>query len=303
MADEQDTPGAVRNKRISEIRLMALGELHAREGRLDHWAYYGELQEIKQRPLSVDWLEATIMLAVIGRIRPAKLIGFLKKLRAKRTKDGKPELFDTFEENLRDYLGPDRLTNHGFGRETFADLDHDAVWSQVDSHLGALRDEGYEVFLNSGTLLGVIRDKKLIEHDDDIDLALILKATTEVEAAAEWSDLRDRLVDLDLFDHENFNQPAIYKLKPAGTTQIDLFPAWVEDGRVFVYPHTHGTLERGDVLPLQTCALTGNKLPAEPEKMLVLNYGEGWAIPDPLFKFPWQGANERFAPFLERLAK
>ncbi len=293
--------GAQREARISEIHATALAELTAPTGDVPHWALYGELQQLRTRPFRTDWLEAVIMVAGIGRIRPAKMVGHLNKLRHKRNVQNQAELFQTFLATLRAYMGDDRLTNHAFGSETFADLDHDSVWRHVERHLGALRDEGYEVFLNSGTLLGVVRDARLIEHDDDIDLALLLKARTEAEAAAEWLTLRTRLEELDLFDAETFKQAAIYKLKPVGTTQIDLFPAWIEDDKVFVYPHTHGQLSRGDVLPLQTCAVTGNALPAEPEKMLALNYGKGWVKPDPFFKFPWRSANARFAPFLERL--
>lgn len=301
MANEQASPDA-RKTRISEIRMIALSEMSAKTGDLDHWSLYGELQELLQRPFSPEWLEAVIAVATIGRIRPAKLIGFLAKLRSRREKDGKPELFVEFEATLQTYLGDERLTNHGFGGKTFADIDHGKIWAKVDGHLKALREEGYEVFLNSGTLLGVVRDAQLIAHDDDVDLAVILRATNADDAAEEWTALRTRLEDLGLFDSKNYKQPAIYKLKPADSTQIDLFPAWVQDGKVYVYPHTHGALDESDVLPLQPCKLTGNALPAAPEKMLALNYGEGWKKPDPLFKFPWGAANNRFAPFLERLA-
>jgi hypothetical protein len=303
MAEKEVTPTEARNLRISEIRMIALAEIATKSTNLDHWSYYIEVNELKRRPLTIEWLEAVVMLAVIGRIRPARVFGWMKKLREKREKVGQIDVFDTFEARLRSYLYPETLTNHGYDRQTFADLDHDSVWAQVENHLSALRDEGYEVFLNSGTLLGVVRDEKLIAHDDDIDLAVILKAGTEEEAAKEWRDLKGRLQELDLFDEDNHNQAAIYKLTPAGPTQIDLFPAWVQDDKVFVYPHTHGDLAREDVLPLRKCAVTGNALPAAPEKMLTLNYGAEWGKPDPLFKFPWAAANDRFAPFLERLAQ
>lgn len=303
MEEQQVSPLEARTLRISEIRMIALAEIATKSTDLDNWAYYVELNELKRRPLSIEWLEAVVMLAVIGRIRPARVFGWMKKLREKREKLGQMEAFDSFDTRLRTYLYPETLTNHGYNRQVFADLDHDSVWSQVESHLGALRDEGYQVFLNSGTLLGVVRDEKLIEHDDDVDLAVILKATSEEEAAQEWRALKDRLQELALFDEDNHRQAAIYKLTPAGQTQIDLFPAWVQNGKVFVYPHTHGELALEDVLPLRKCAVTGNALPAAPEKMLTLNYGTGWDTPDPLFKFPWAAANDRFAPFLERLAK
>jgi hypothetical protein len=305
MADEQATPDAAREKRVSEIRLIALSTILRRDIDLDFWSYYMELNALKQRPLSTDWLEASVMLACIGKVRPARTMGFLKKLREKRAKNDDLAVFEAFDADLRAFLDPVRLTNHGFASDTFADIDHDSVWQRVSTHLMALREEGYEVFLNSGTLLGVVRDARLIDHDDDVDLALVLHAGTEAEAAQEWSELRRKLEAMGLFDAQSFkpDQPAIYKLTPAGQVQVDLFPAWIEDGKVFVYPHTHGALDREDVLPLRPCALTGHALPADPAKMLQENYGEGWANPDPLFKFPWKAANDRFAPFLERLAQ
>ena len=131
---------------------------------------------------------------------------------------------------------------------------------------------------------------------------MLLQAQSEKDAAAEWRALKDQLIAKGLFDHDTHRDPAIYKLKPLDGTQIDLFPAWVQGDQVFVYPHTHGELSAVDVLPLQPCAVTGHAVPANPAKMLSLNYGPEWEVPDPLFKFPWAAANARFAPFLDRLA-
>jgi hypothetical protein len=43
-------------------------------------------------------------------------------------------------------------------------------------------------------------------------------------------------------------------------------------------------------------------MPAEPEKMLAVNYGPEWRQPDPYFKFPWSRAKVRFHNFLEAVA-
>ena len=149
--------------------------------------------------------------------------------------------------------------------------------------------------------LGVVRDGKLIDHDDDIDLALVLRARSSSGAAREWTALKDKLIALDLFDETDQTHPEIYRLPPVGKTRIDLFPAWSEKGRFFVYPHTHGALASADVLPLRICERTGHPLPAQPERMLEVNFGKGWRAPDPLFKFPWAEANARFEPFLKAL--
>lgn len=38
-----------------------------------------------------------------------------------------------------------------------------------------LKDMGYDSYLGYGTLLGVVREGKLIEHDDDIDIIILFK--------------------------------------------------------------------------------------------------------------------------------
>lgn len=43
----------------------------------------------------------------------------------------------------------------------------------------ALKDAGHKAFLNSGTLLGLVPDGKLIDHDNDIDLGIIKDAGDE----------------------------------------------------------------------------------------------------------------------------
>ena len=281
---------------------MALAEVATKRTGMDAQDYYNELQGLKQRPLSDDWLEAAIMLAHIARIRPSKTISNLARLRGSHARRDAVVQFDRFEAMLQEYLAPLTLTNHGYHEHSFASTDHGPVWIQVDAHMRSLRRAGYETFLNSGTLLGVVRDNRLIDHDDDIDLAIILNATSAEEAAREWKSLKSLLVGLDLYEGEVRDMPGVYKLRPAGQIEIDLFPAWIEGDRAFVYPHTSGGLPVEAVVPLQPCALTGQAIPARPEQMLAENYGPDWHSPDPFFKFPWAAANKRFAPFLERLA-
>ncbi len=299
MAQEDQGTGQANDVRLKEIKSIALAEILTESGDFDHWKYYDELNELKRRPLATAWLEAYVMVCVIGRIRPAKVTGFLKKLREKRDKTGQRPLFDRFAAQLKTYLHPLVLTNHGYREANFERVDHNQVWSHVGDLVEALEVEGFEVFLNSGTLLGVTREKALIGHDDDVDLAVILDAATEEDAAAEWLRLREWLDMRGLCDKDAQRAPEIHKLNSIGNVEVDLFPAWVRDGAMFVYPHTYGDLDAAEVLPLRPCEVTGHKVPKTPEKMLEINYGENWQKPDPLFKFPWASANEKFENFLK----
>lgn len=291
--------GKQRAFRIREIRLMAIAALYGQTDDFLAWQCYGELKHLKRNPVSPAFLEAMIATCVVGRIRPGLTVRRLQKLRSKRVEAGEEQAFIEFEALLKSSLQEGGVTNHGFGKKTFADLDHAELWSTVTGHMEMLRARGYETFLNSGTLLGVIRDGKLIDHDDDMDLGLLLKAETEEEAAAEWRTLYDELKAQGLHSPDSNVNTAIFKLQSAGGCEIDLFPAWFEKGKLFVYPHTRGQLTKKDVFPLKTCEVSGLKIPSNPEKMLAQNYGEGWREPDPYFKFPWLQARRDFQVFLK----
>lgn len=91
------------------------------------------------------------------------------------------------------------------------------------------------------------------------------------------------------------------KLRSDGVYNIDLFPAWIAEGKLHVYPHTCGDLPRDALLPLASCPVTGLPIPAQAQSILTNNYGEGWRSPDPGFSFPWNRANRRFQHFISAL--
>ncbi|MCG7494696.1 hypothetical protein [Thalassobius sp. Cn5-15] len=68
--------------------------------------------------------------------------------------------------------------------------------------------------------------------------------------------------------------------------------------RQFDVWHNCADLTAADVLPLHTCDISGRPAPAEPEKMLAVNYDASWRESDPYLKFPWAGAARRFKTFL-----
>lgn len=290
--------GDARVTRIEEIRMMAFAALHGVQGPFDAWHYYAELKKLKRNPPSILFNEAMVATCVFGQLRPSGTVRALSDLKAQRLDAGQGAEFEAFEA----LLGARIPTNHAYNGPTFETMNHDRIWGAVGSHIEALGQMGYQCFLNSGTLLGVVRDGKLIDHDDDVDLALILQSDNEADAAEEWRQLWARLGELGLSGTGGLDTPGIYKLKGQDGCEIDLFPAWVKEGRMYIYPHTYGDLSADDVLPLTPCGVSGRPMPAEPEKMLAVNYGPGWREPDPYFKFPWSQARTRFKGFLEAVA-
>lgn len=298
----KNAPPEVREARIAEIRAIALAVLAGEDVSINAWAYYGELQDdLRPDVLTVPFLEALSAVCVIGKLRPSRATGAIRSLRHMRISAGEEDRFLAFEARLKSYLGDGGISNHGVGTKMLASLNHESIWNQIRSNIAVLNKAGYEVFLNSGTLLGVTRDGKLIDHDDDVDLALILKADNPADAAEEWKSLGALLDENGIRDLNAKKNPAIYKLKSAEGCDIDLFPAWIQDDCFFIYPHTRGQLARSDVLPLAQCRISKQAIPSDPEKMLAINYGEKWRKPDPYFKFDWLKARRKFRPFLEGL--
>jgi len=286
-----------RRARIAEIHEIAARQLEEPEVEFEIAPYLEELRAMETRPRAFEDVEARIMLLLGARAKPTRLKRLLKQLRERRVADGDLPLFEDFEAALRQRTGSSVLLGHDFAPETFSELDHGVVWGDVGSAIAALGELTQSVFLNSGTLLGVVRDKRLIDHDDDVDLGFLLKAGSASEAVTEWLALGEELTRRGLLQESVRSEPEIYKLKSTGAYEIDLFPVWIEDGKVFVFPHTCGELTESEVFPLKTCEVTGLSIPAEPEKMLALNYGPDWKTPDPYFKFPWHKAIQRFATF------
>lgn len=284
--------------RIADIHAIAAAQLEAPDGDFKPFDHLNELNALGQTPRSIPELEARIMLQFAGRIRPARTRIFMNSLRKLRSDAGERALFDAFEDRLKTCLGAQTLVGHGFLPEVFADRDHSAVWDEVMRAVRSLDGLGGEVFLNSGTLLGVVRDGKLIDHDDDVDLGLFIEARTEREAGRIWRALKEQMAQAGLIDETAPADRPQVRLRGAGGLHVDLFPAWIYRDRVFVYPHTYGELSVEDVFPLARCARTGLPVPKAPEKMLAVNYGADWRDPNPYFHFPWKKQKRQFARFL-----
>lgn len=290
-------------KRLKVIRQKAFRALDGNLGDRKFRArlIHRKLLDMRPNQYSVFFYETLIATAVVGKIKPAKTHQRLVELRNWQKKAGKEEEHAAFEARLLNFLGGIMVTQHGYDVKDFKTLDHDEVWDNVSKLMSKLEQMGYKSFLNSGTLLGVVRDKRLIDHDDDVDLGVVLHATNAEDVAQEWTSL-SRSLSIE----ENVKKTRAPATLPIvvhqeNSCKIDLFPCWMEGDSVYIYPHTFGELSKADVLPLKTCDVSGQPIPAEPEKMLEVNYGKKWKIPDPDFKFRWWRAGKLFKSLKQAL--
>jgi len=201
-----------------------------------------------------------------------------------------PAAWAALETQVDALLAGDTVTIHGYNpRLDTLEVDQ---WQRL-ADLGAeLERRGLTWFVVSGTLLGIVRHDGFVPTDDDLDIAVLLDASADDEAAAAWLDVRSILADL--LRKQEHERGAEFDLD--GPT-IDLFPAWISaDDRLHVWPWCRGDAPGRALLPLTTREVGGVKvpLPADPAALLAVNYGD-WQTPDPLFAFDWPRAHERFA--------
>ena len=256
------------------------------------------LDAVPPRKRGRVWRETSVLTDLAFRKRPRRTLKQLRRMRDRRGED-----FAGFWEECRRAQSPYTLGPHGY-RLALGARDETAVWREVGAVMSAIRDLGHATFVNSGTLLGLVREGAVIEDDNDVDLAVLLSSSSVRDVAAEWNALRTRLGEVGLLREgfDNFGKHHC-KVFVHGGVSVDLFPAWIADDRVFVWPHTYGELPTAALLPLEQREVAGSSvaLPCDPEPMLELNYGPGWRTPDPIWRFDWAGANKRFAEFLNHL--
>jgi hypothetical protein len=255
----------------------------------DNWGFItnykvGKLSEFEQALLHA------------GILNPGPAAAYLKKLKSAGQNDKAlsfHQLINRIVKGKEVAFGP-----HGF-MQTFAlktDAEKSKVFRELSNLLKWLNEEfGVPAFVSSGTLLGLVRDGQLIGHDDDVDICYVSNETTEEGVLQE----RRRLVDFLAEKGCRVSSSGIahYWCTTPGGQNLDIFTGFVEDGKCSMNPIGRRQISVGDVLPLNKQSFDGRTLylPQNPVPLLVLNYGENWRNPDPLWTFNWSKAKQDFA--------
>lgn len=156
--------------------------------------------------------------------------------------------------------------------------------------LDDLRDGcGVPAFLVYGTLLGAVRDGKLIGYDNDVDLGYLSRHDHPVDIAREGFRVQRELVRRGWVVRRGSGGRLNVRLRmPDGTMRfVDVFTCfWVED-TFYIPADVWAPLPREAVLPLRTVELMGVEMaaPADPEALLAATYGPSWRVPDPSFRY------------------
>lgn len=144
---------------------------------------------------------------------------------------------------------------------------------------------GYRIHASHGTLLGLVREGDLIEHDDDFDCAYVSDFKTCEEVSQERFKIIDHLIACGFRCKLGSTGHIKVRNKPKGI-EIDLMPAWFDGETYNVSSFTTIPLAMEAMLPLKNFDFHGIEIciPADSEEFLTQNYGPTWRMPDPFYK-------------------
>ncbi|WP_146069229.1 class I SAM-dependent methyltransferase [Arthrobacter sp. ZGTC412] len=152
------------------------------------------------------------------------------------------------------------------------------------------RGRGQELFVTGGTLLGPVRDGRVMPGDDDVDLAYLSPHENPSDIALEGFEL-ERALHAQGYETVRHSAGHLQLLFPGadGTDRfyLDIFTYFNVGGWFHGTFHAREHTENVGIFPLRTLTINGRDLPApaEPEQMLAAIYGPSWQTPDPAFRF------------------
>ncbi|WP_110182682.1 class I SAM-dependent methyltransferase [Nocardioides solisilvae] len=163
-----------------------------------------------------------------------------------------------------------------------------ALVDATEEVLGVLRTAGAEPFLAYGTLLGAVREGRVLGHDSDADVAYVSRCTDPVDVCRESFRLQREVVALG-YATQRYSGAAFKIEVPEGDVVrgLDVFGGFFSGGRLYLMGEVGVEFEEEWIHPLGTATLEGRPLPvpARPEKLLEAMYGPSWQVPDPAFQF------------------
>ncbi len=288
MADEQ-SKRAQFEQLNADIRKAAAGDAQiSRPVRL-----LARLRELKDAADENEWLEAVILVRCMVRAKPRRTHGTMAKLRKRYEKAGDDARFHTLQSLVTKILAPDALTPHGYHR-TFQSMTNSAIQTEIGASTAPLKALGKPVMLYAGGLLGSVRDGKFIDHDDDIDLAVMLGETPQDQLFDKWLDYKKKLRDLGLLaDGQDKSDVCVFRIK-SDSFVVELFPSWTFQGHYSVYPYSLAEIPEDQILPLHDMTGSDIMMPKNSEALLAQSYGPNWRTPDPFFHVNWVRQKRRF---------
>ena len=155
-----------------------------------------------------------------------------------------------------------------------------------------------DLFITGGTLLGTVRDGRIIPSDDDADLAYLSTHGNPSDIALESFEMERTLRShgYELVRHSTGHLQVMFPGKSlTDDYYVDIFTYFICNGWFYGTFHAREPEESVTILPLSTVQVQGHSLaaPAIPDQLLAAIYGQGWGTPDPAFQFETPAAAAR----------
>ncbi len=163
-----------------------------------------------------------------------------------------------------------------------------ALLDATEAVIEALRSAGIDPFIAYGTLLGAVREGRVLGHDSDADLGYVSRFTTPVDVMRESFQVQRHLAAhgwrITRYSGGAFK---IFVTEADVTRGLDVFSGFLDGGRLHLMGEVDAPFEPAWIYPLGIAHLDGRPMPvpARPDKLLEATYGPGWKVPDPAYKF------------------
>jgi hypothetical protein len=184
------------------------------------------------------------------------------------------------------------FAKHGFSKPLYA-KNINKILDQMQDLERALKVQGVSMTLCYGTLLGAVRDKGFIPHDDDVDVAIILDAQSDEHMLEQRAGILDDLRKQGFVVRDSMTTVGrpVFKVKAPGykgAEEIDLFTIWrTPDGAVQALMEGLRLRVLKDDWFREFTRYPFYKrefwVPSQYKEFLQDRYGDGWVKPDPTY--------------------
>jgi len=222
-----------------------------------------------------------------------------KRLRLNRPSDLNNELYRRINSLLAlpsivNQLGAHRLLGHGLflvaKRAPDVELLEFARYVQ-----SGLTELGVQSFVSYGALLGLVREGRLLDHDDDVDLLGIVDQESNVSDRAAEIENYFRANGIRVRRAATNTNGLPFLLLHRGKCHVDVFLGWSRKGMVYAPLEgvRYGSFPSdllGAGTGLQPLGVPVT-IPERSEEFLAVRYGENWRTADKMFRIR-EGARE-----------